>query len=78
MLTILTFAKYLQNLLRDSTLTVISILPLTKYLQNLFRDSTLTVISIAKKFLFYLVLIILKMANETFFDHLIYPADIAI
>ena len=38
---------------------------MSKYLQNQFRDNTLSVISIAKKFLFHVVLIMLKMPYET-------------
>ena len=37
-----------------------------KYLQNLLTDSTLSVVSAAKKSLFMIVLIMLKMPIETF------------
>ena len=48
---------------------MLTVLTLTKYPQNLLRDSTLTAISIAKKILIQIVVIMLKMVNETFFNH---------
>ena len=46
---------------------MLTILTLTKCLQNLLRDSTLSVISIAKKILFKVVSMMLKMLIVTFF-----------
>ena len=55
------------QLIWPSKCLILTILTLAKCLQNLLRDSTWSVISIAKKFLFKVVSMMLKMPIVTFF-----------